>query len=340
MISKEELYVLISTLFKYRHNDEYNSKITNIEKEEFKINKVKEIKQELENKINPKERLEETDKQKQLQISKNQYEQSRNKLLESWLQALNWRDNYTSYHSLLVAKISTMIYNAIQKDTKLDTFYKLNDKDVYNLEKAAQYHDIGKIALSDSILKGSTSLSEDQNISMRKHPELSFKILHDAFADIDDSLIWLIIALFHHWDYEPKDYEYGSRLRIRYPQGLDADNEEKVTEILNNLYGLKVRTCKDIHAVVDNKTEYLEKYGLNEENKISIRKLRLLIGIIHVADTLHAACEKRSYKVKKDFSTLLTEEIIPENGKQYHPDVIDIIEKNSELNKELSNLFK
>ena len=63
-------------------------------------------------------------------------------------------------------------------------------------------HDIGKIAIEDSILKKTSALTDDEFIVMKKHPVHSFEILKDCFAnsDIVDGV------KYHHEKYDGSGY--------------------------------------------------------------------------------------------------------------------------------------
>ena len=68
--------------------------------------------------------------------------------------------------------------------------------------------------------------------------------------------------------------------------------------------------------------------------------MQLLIGVIHVADTLHAACEKRPYKKEKKFNEVFEKEIKPKKRQRYHPHAIKIINENEKLKRELVKFFR
>lgn len=92
----------------------------------------------------------------------------------------------------------------------------INSRYIYQLERAAPMHDIGKIVVSDSVLKKPGRLTEEEFESMKKHALEGGRIILevlDEYEDHDYVKITTEIATYHHekWD--------GSG----YPKGLKGD---------------------------------------------------------------------------------------------------------------------
>lgn len=87
--------------------------------------------------------------------------------------------------------------------------YNLNSDEVKKLKTAGELHDIGKIAIDDSILNKTEKLTEDEWKEIRKHPETGYRILSTAieYSDISEA----IYAHHEKWD--------GSG----YPKGLKGE---------------------------------------------------------------------------------------------------------------------
>ena len=111
--------------------------------------------------------------------------------------ALDAKDESTRHHSERVAEISRAI--ALQlgwNEEKADEIYQ-----------AGMVHDIGKIGISDSILKKPARLTEEEYQVIKTHPRIGHQIVKPC---IESSLI-LNVVLHHHERYDGKGYPYGLR---------------------------------------------------------------------------------------------------------------------------------
>lgn len=111
------------------------------------------------------------------------------------LKALECKDDYTFGHSMRVAFYSL----------QLGKEYGLNDEQMYDLELAALFHDIGKIGVPDSVLLKPARLDEEEFLKMKKHPELSAEILK-GFAPFEEAAKF---AKHHHERYDGRGYPDG-----------------------------------------------------------------------------------------------------------------------------------
>lgn len=89
--------------------------------------------------------------------------------IKTLLRALDAKDNYTYGHSLRVA------YYALS----LGKEYGLSESELYDLEVAALFHDIGKIGVPDNVLLKPSRLEDDEFLKMKRHPSISWEILQD-----------------------------------------------------------------------------------------------------------------------------------------------------------------
>jgi putative two-component system response regulator len=115
--------------------------------------------------------------------------------------AVEYRDNDTGEHTLRVAKYSRIIAGQLGLSPRLC-------RDIY---LAAPLHDVGKVAIPDSILLKPGRLDEKEMAVIRTHAEIGNRILADSPCELIQ--IGAIIAAAHHerWD--------GSG----YPKGLKGD---------------------------------------------------------------------------------------------------------------------
>ncbi|MCY4524386.1 MAG: HD-GYP domain-containing protein [Halobacteriovoraceae bacterium] len=113
----------------------------------------------------------------------------------SILHALDLKDHYTFGHSTRVAFFSL----ALGKEMGL------GEQELYDLEMASLFHDIGKIGIPDSILLKSVRLNYEEFKVMSTHPEKSAEILKEfkGFEMIAKC------AKHHHERFDGKGYPDG-----------------------------------------------------------------------------------------------------------------------------------
>jgi putative nucleotidyltransferase with HDIG domain len=83
------------------------------------------------------------------------------------LKALDAKDKYTFGHSMRVTYFSIILGKEL----------KLTDREMYDLELAALFHDIGKIGTPDAVLNKPTRLTDEEFKIMKQHPSDSYNIL-------------------------------------------------------------------------------------------------------------------------------------------------------------------
>lgn len=113
----------------------------------------------------------------------------------SILHALDLKDHYTYGHSIRVAYYSLVLGRELG----------LNKNELYDLEMASLFHDIGKIGIPDSILLKSVRLKEEEFSIMMSHPVKSAKIL-EGFKDFEAIAKY---AQHHHERFDGKGYPDG-----------------------------------------------------------------------------------------------------------------------------------
>lgn len=82
-------------------------------------------------------------------------------------QLLDARDHYTAVHSVEVAELAV----------KIGTEMGLGQREIEQIDVAARVHDIGKIAIPDSILLKPGKLDEAEWVRMREHPVISAELI-------------------------------------------------------------------------------------------------------------------------------------------------------------------
>jgi putative nucleotidyltransferase with HDIG domain len=109
--------------------------------------------------------------------------------------ALDARDPYTAGHSQRVADLSVAIAGQMQ----------LSSADIETLRLGALLHDIGKIGVSDAILRKPGTLTPEEFEQIKLHPTLGARILRPLkFLDAQ-----LAIVELHHERPDGRGYPYG-----------------------------------------------------------------------------------------------------------------------------------
>lgn len=119
------------------------------------------------------------------------------------------RDNYTKEHSDRVAKYAEMF----------GRYLGLEDDELETLILAADFHDIGKIGISDAVLLKPDKLTDEEYAKIKLHPVISVNILasSETFKDA------LPPIRHHHERIDGKGY----------PDGLAGDEIPKLARILS-----------------------------------------------------------------------------------------------------------
>ena len=78
----------------------------------------------------------------------------------------------------------------------------LSEEELYQLEVASLFHDIGKVGTPDAILTKPTRLEEDEFVIMKEHPSLSGEIL-SSFTEFTDAAKF---ATHHHERFDGRGY--------------------------------------------------------------------------------------------------------------------------------------
>ena len=119
--------------------------------------------------------------------------------IEGWSRALDLRDKETEGHTLRVTERTLMLARSLG----------VRPEELSHIRRGALLHDIGKIAVPDSILLKPGPLTDEEWVVMRRHPDVAYEML----APISYLGPALDIPYCHHekWD--------GSG----YPRGLKGD---------------------------------------------------------------------------------------------------------------------
>lgn len=133
----------------------------------------------------------------EMDSSRRALQQSYEDTLAGWVRALDLRDRETLGHTHRVTEMSLCLARKMG----------LSEMEVEHLQRGALLHDIGKIAVPDSILHKPGPLTAEQWVVMRRHPEAALRMLEP----IDYLRPALDIPYCHHERWDGKGYPRGLR---------------------------------------------------------------------------------------------------------------------------------
>ena len=116
---------------------------------------------------------------------------------------LELKDLYTRGHSHRVGELSVITGRKLQ-----DELSKFSYGEII-LYYAAEFHDVGKINMPDSILKKEGALSDVECAKIKEHPIESMKIIKPMEKWFGK--IMLDAVLYHHENYDGTGYPYGKK---------------------------------------------------------------------------------------------------------------------------------
>jgi putative nucleotidyltransferase with HDIG domain len=87
--------------------------------------------------------------------------------IEGWSRALDLRDRETEGHTQRVTETTELLARAMG----------LSDLDLVHARRGALLHDIGKMGVPDNVLLKAGELSEEEWVTMRKHPQYAYDML-------------------------------------------------------------------------------------------------------------------------------------------------------------------
>jgi putative nucleotidyltransferase with HDIG domain len=176
--------------------------------------------------------------------------------LAGWSRVLDMRDHVTDEHTHRVADLAVALARKMG----------VPEADIGHVRRGALLHDIGKMALPDSILQKTESLTEDEWKAMRTHPEKAYELLsHIEYSLLPpralgrDGLSARVerrgdpprraslrscgrVRRHHVRPSVPKKLEQGNRPAIHSRAGREAFLSPRSESILRNDERIKTRT--------------------------------------------------------------------------------------------------
>lgn len=188
----------------------------------------------------------------------------------------------TGAHVNRVASCAVEIYEAWAIKQGIDKQDMERNKD--GLKMAAMLHDVGKVAITDLILKKPAALNSDEYNAMKKHTYLGAQLFSNQRSDFDKAAF--IVTLNHHEHWNGKGY----------PGYIDY------------------LTGNPLAGYYDSRGKVMGK---------KLEEIPLFGRIVGIADVYDALCSTRSYKEPWDEKRVM-ETMEKERGKQFDPELLDI----------------
>ncbi len=155
------------------------------------------------------------------------------------------------------------------------------------LRMSAMLHDVGKVGISDLILKKPGRFNNDEYEIMKQHTVLGARLFKDTRSEFDEAAA--VVALNHHERWDGKGY----------PGYVSVESGESLSGFLHPETGKPFARGKQ--------KEEIPLYG----------------RIVALADVYDALCSRRVYKEPWDESRVL-DTIEQESGKHFDPELVEI----------------
>lgn len=154
--------------------------------------------------------------------------------------AIDGKDRYTRGHSERVSRISVAIGQRLG----------LDEDELETLRISALLHDVGKIAIDDSILKKPSALTDEEYEIMKSHPQAGYKIMKNIPAMKD----FLPGMYMHHEMVNGKGY----------PQGLSDEEiplQAKIVSVADTFDAMTIdrpyQKGMELHAALERIKEFV-----------------------------------------------------------------------------------
>ena len=164
-------------------------------------------------------------------------ESSYESTMQALVTALDLRDNATHGHSYRVVQYASIIAETMG----------VTEPDLTWIRRGAILHDVGKIGVSDAVLRKPGKLNETEWLEMRRHPEMGYGMLkHIPFLKPA-----LGIVLYHQERFDGSGYPEGLK-------GQEIPLGARIFAVVDTLDAMtsdrpyrKALTLADVHAEVE-----------------------------------------------------------------------------------------
>ncbi|MBR1749874.1 MAG: HD domain-containing protein [Ruminococcus sp.] len=158
------------------------------------------------------------------------------------------RDNSTGGHIRRTSEVVRILIDEIKKAGDMP----LDDEFCKDIIKAAPMHDLGKIAVDDSILRKPGRFTDEEYEKMKVHAAEGARIVHEILSGTDDERFKVIAENVAHFHHERVD---GSG----YPDGLKGDEIPLEARIM---------AVADVYDALVSKRVYKERMSFKQADSI------------------------------------------------------------------------
>ena len=133
-----------------------------------------------------------------------------NEMILGFATLVESRDESTGGHVRRTSKYVEIILESLMERKKFRSI--LTKEFISDLKLAAPMHDIGKVAIKDSILQKPGKLTAEEFEEIKSHTTKGEKIILNTFSHLNDSSYFKTcreVVLYHHEKWNGKGYPYG-----------------------------------------------------------------------------------------------------------------------------------
>lgn len=163
------------------------------------------------------------------------------------------RDSSTGGH---IRRTSKVVDIFAEKLVECGGSLGLDEDFLKKVSKAAPMHDLGKIAVSDSVLRKQARFTEEEYAEMKKHAAAGGKIVDEILVGVEDEDFVKIahnVAMYHHEKYDGTGYPTGIK-------GEEIPIEARIMALADVFDALVSKRCyKDAYS-------YDKAFGIIEES--------------------------------------------------------------------------
>jgi HD-GYP domain-containing protein (c-di-GMP phosphodiesterase class II) len=113
------------------------------------------------------------------------------------VKSIEAKDGYTLNHCTRITRLSMIVGEAMDMDSE----------QILKLNLASFFHDVGKVQIPEEILKKPGKLTDEEWITMRKHPIFGRNLLEESNIPVLSSVAEIVEQ--HHERYDGKGYPKG-----------------------------------------------------------------------------------------------------------------------------------